>query len=239
MVSTPDLVSAVIVLIAVLINIMVFIKSYQSWRENKLTQTLLFALTAIFMAAAMLLLVVEKLFLSEIMMNEDMGMLCGLIAITLSGFAVVCIDAFGFNMVFPDKFKILTLAAVCVEALYLGFWYAEPGRTVVWSLVGGELSGEIVVGPITAILPYFTLVPLLVIPVGVFWYYAMKVREESPVSSKRSWTLGFGVLVIAFGFIVEIIGLDPESYAWVIVGARALFILGAFLLYWGLFRIKA
>jgi hypothetical protein len=75
--------------------------------------------------------------------------------------------------------------------------------------------------------------------VGVFWYYAMKVREESPVSSKRSWTLGFGVLIIAFGFIIEIIGLDPLDFAWVIVGARALFILGAFMLYWGLFRIKA
>ncbi|MHA1131348.1 MAG: hypothetical protein ACTSQQ_11145 [Candidatus Helarchaeota archaeon] len=239
MVSTTDLISAVIILIAVLINSMIGIKSFKSYRENKLTQTLLFSLTAFFMAIAMTLLVVEKLFLSSTIPDETLGMIFGSIAIIMSGFAVVCIDGFAFNMVFPKQFKFLTIIAAAVEVLYLGFWLGDPVRHVEWGLVNGELTGEIVLGNFTTILPFFTLVPLLLIPVLVFFYYAIKVRDESPVSSKRSWILGFGVLLISTGFILEIIGLDPEIYEWVIVGARSLFIFGALLLYWGLFRIRA
>jgi hypothetical protein len=141
-------------------------------------------------------------------------------------------------MVFPDKFKILTMLAACVEAVYLGVWYLDPARHVEWAPDG---SGEIVLGGFTEIIPYFTLVPLLIIPIGVFFYYALKVRVESPLSSKRSWTLGFGILAITIGFITEIIGLDP-TLPWtpiVIVIARSLFILGALLFYWGLFRLKS
>ncbi len=232
-----DLISAVVILIAAMINLIIGIKSYRSYRGNKLTQTILFGFTAFFMALAMLLLIAEKLFLSPLISNGDLGMAFGLVAITVSGFAVISVDAFSFNMVFPDKFKVLTILAACVEAVYLIAWYVDPARTVAWA----DGSGEIVLGSFTEILPYFTLVPLLIIPIGVFFYYALKVRAESPVSSKRSWTLGFGVLAITIGFVGEIVGLDP-TLPWappVIVIARSLFIVGAFLLYWGLFRIKA
>ncbi len=227
-----DLLSAGVILIAVIINAAIFIKSYKSWRENQLTQTLLFALTAIFMAIAMLLLVAERLFLT--LGDNDLGMLFGLIAITVSGFAVVSIDSFSFNIVFPKKYKVLTVFSACIEALYLGFWYFDPARRVE--------SGEIILSDLTELLPFFTLVPLLVIPVIVFFYYAIKVRNESPVSSKRSWVLGGGVAIISAGFIIEIVGLDPTTQPWappVIVFGRTLFIIGALLLYWGLFRLKS
>jgi hypothetical protein len=239
MLSTTDLASAAIILIAVLLNSIIGIKSLNSYRENKLTQTLLFSLTALFMAVAMTLLIVEKLFLSSAIPDENLGMIFGAIAIIMSGFAVVCVDSFAFNMVFPKQFKVLTLIAAGIEAIYLGVWLTDAERHVEWSLVNGELTGEIVLGQFATMLPFLTLVPLLIIPVLVFFYYALKVREESPVSSKRSWVLGLGVLLISTGFILEIVGLDPEIYEWVIVGARSLFIFGALLFYWGLFRIKA
>ena len=229
MLETPDLISAGVILIAVIINLIVGIKSYNSYRENKLTQTLLFALTAFFMAIAMLLLIAEKLFFT--IGNDDMAMLFGLIAITTSGFAVVCIDSFAFNMVFPKKFKVLTLLAALVEATYLIVWYTDPNRI--------PSGGEIVISDYTTWLSYFTLVPLLIIPVLVFFYYAIKVRNEAPLSSKRSWILGLGILIISMGFIVEIAGLDPVAFAYVIVAARGLFIVGALLLYWGLFKLKS
>ncbi|HUY01181.1 MAG TPA: hypothetical protein VMV49_16595 [Candidatus Deferrimicrobium sp.] len=233
-----DLISVFIILIAVIINLIIGIKSYKSYRENHLTQTLLFAITAFFMAFAMIFLVVEKAFLSSLMPDEVLGMLFGGIAITLSGVAVVAIDAFSFNMVFPNKFKILTIFAILVEVFYLAMWWSDPERAVSWS----GSTGEITLGTFTTMLPYFTLVPLLVIPILVFFYYAIKVRSESPISSKRSVMLGMGVLVIATGFTIEIVGLSPILFPWavyVIVIGRAMFILGAILLYWGLFRVKA
>jgi hypothetical protein len=233
-----DLISVFIILIAVIINLIVGIKSYKSYRENHLTQTLLFSITAFFMAFAMIFLIMEKAFLSSIMPDDLLGMLFGGIAITLSGVSVVAIDSFSFNMVFPKKYKILTIVALIVEVFYLAMWWSDPARAVSWS--GG--TGEIVLGSLTEMLPYFTLVPLLIIPILVFFYYAVKVRSESPVSSKRSAMLGTGVLVIAIGFTIEIVGLDPTIFpaaVYIIVIGRSLFILGALLLYWGLFRIKA
>ena len=234
-----DLISLIVVIIAVIINLIVGIKSYKSYRQNPLIQTLIFGTAAFLIAFSMLFLVTEKLFLSAMIQNGDLGMLFGLIAITCSAGALTFLDIFAFNMVFPNKYKLLTLGSAIIAAIYLVFWYADPSRAIGW---GPDGSGEIVLSDLTTWISYFTLAPLLLIPVGVFYYYALKVRKKSPISSKRSVTLGSGILVLTVGYIIEIAGLDPSILPIApiinIIG-RTLFIFGALLLYWGLFRIKA
>ncbi len=233
-----DLVSLLIVMIAIVINLVVGIKSYKSYRSNKLTQTLLFALTAFFMAIAMGLLVAEKIFLSSLLHDKEMGLLFGAIAIILSGFAVVSIDGFAFNMVFPNKWKVLSIISALISAAYLTVWLSDPYRDVLWS--GVPESGEITLGALTSTVVYFTMVPLLIVPVLVFFYYAMKVRDESPLSSKRSWILGFGILIIATAYIFEIVGLEGIlQIPYLPTFLRTFFIIGALLLYFGLFRLRA
>lgn len=233
-----DLLSLLVIIIAIVINLIVGLKSLSSYKSNRLTQTLLFALTAFFMAIAMGLLVIEKIFLSTILHDGDMGMLFGMIAIILSGFAVVSIDGFAFNMVFSNKWKLLTSCSALITAIYLMIWVWDPERTIVWS--GTPESGEIALGLITSTVVYFTLVPLLIIPVLVFFYYALKVRSESPVSSRRSWVLGFGILIISIAYIFEIIGLEEIiQIQYLPTFLRTFFILGALLLYWGLFKLRA
>jgi hypothetical protein len=233
-----DLLSLIVVLIAVIINLIVFSKSYKAYKANKMTQTILFAFTAFFMAFAMIFLVGEKVFLSSILHDRDMGLLLGSIAIILSGFTVAAVDSFAFNMAWPTKFKTLTGICVIPIIIYLALWLSDPERDVEWSPTTG--SGEIVVGSITTNAVYFTLVPLLIMPVLVFFYYAIKVSEESPVSSKRSWVLGLGVMTISFAYIFEIIGLaaiiEIEFLPAII---RIFFSIGALLMYWALFKIKA
>ena len=233
-----DLLSLLVVLIAVVINLIVFIKSYKAYKANKLTQTILFALTSLFMALAMIFLVAEKVFLSSILQDEVKGVLFGTIAICLSGVTVAVVDSFAFNMAWPTRFKTLTGVCIIPIVIYLSLWLFDPLRDVEWT--GVPVSGEIVVGPITTTAVYFTLVPLLVIPVLVFFYYAVKVRTQSPISSKRSMVLGFGVATISLAYIFEIIGLAAFfTIPFLPTFMRIFFSIGALLNYWGLFKIKA
>jgi hypothetical protein len=230
MISVGLLVGAVAVLIAIIINFVVTIKSFKSYSETKLTQTLLFGVTAMFIALAMTFLLMEKLFLTASLLNDpEMGLLFGAVAIVLSGCAVVSIDAFSFNMVFPKKFALLTSLAAVYMAIYLLVWLFDPTRTV--------FAEEIIFGPfsITPVLGYAVVIPLLIIPQLVFFYYAIKIQSESPTSSKRAWTLGIGVLVFTVGYVIEIMGIEDEI---IITIARTLFIVASLLLYWGLFRIR-
>jgi hypothetical protein len=190
------------------------------------------------MAFAMTFLVGEKIFLSSLLHDDVMGLLLGSIAIVLSGSTVACVDSFAFNMAWPTKFKTLTAIAIIPILIYLGLWLFDPLRTVEWS--GVPESGEIVVGPLTTTAVYFTLVPLLIIPVLVFFYYAIKVRTQSPISSKRSTVLGLGVALISFAYIFEIIGLAALfEVPFLPTFMRVFFSIGALLMYWALFKIKA
>jgi len=233
-----DLLSLLVVIIAVIINLTVAIKSFKSYKANKLTQTVLFAMTALFMALAMIFLVGEKVFLSSILHDGYLGLIFGSVAIILSGFTVAAVDSFAFNMAWPNKYKLLTALSAIPIIVYLTLWLTDPSRIVLWS--GTPESGEIEVGYITQMTVYFTMVPLLVIPVLVFFYYAIKVREKSPVSSKRSWVLGLGVMTISAAYIFEIIGaaalLEIEFLPTII---RIFFSIGALLMYWALFKLKA
>ncbi len=213
-------------MIAIIINIFVAYKSFKSYGDTKLTQTLLFGITATFIAIAMILLLGEKVFLSVII-NPDLGLLFGGIAIVFSGCAVVSIDSFSFNMVFPKRFLIMTLLAALYMASYVIYWIFDEK-----AVIGEEITFP---NGITPIIGYFVTIPLLIIPMLVFFYYAIKVHEESPVGSKRSTILGLGVLVFTIAYTIEIVGLDPI----ITTIARSFFIVASLLLYWGLFRIKA
>ena len=236
-----DLLSLLVIMIAIVINLIVATKSFKSYRANKLTQTVLFGLTSLGMALAMIFLVGEKVFLSAILQNGDMGLIVGSIAIILSGVTVATVDSFAFNMPWPRKFKLLTIIAIIPIIVYLSLWmysvWSNPMGSILWKPDG---SGEIQVNSITQLAVYFTMVPLLIIPVLVFFYYAVKVRKESPISSKRSWVLGLGVMLISIAYIFEIIGAAALlAIPYFSTFMRVFFSIGAILNYWALFRIKS
>ena len=83
---------------------------------------LIVACATIFIAIAMILLVLEQLFLTpgSSLENEFLGIyVFGGIATTVSGFAVVSFDLFTFKMVFPEKTKILTFLASIAMSIYI------------------------------------------------------------------------------------------------------------------------
>lgn len=232
MVYIPDLVSVGFIIIAIIISYIIGKKLVTSYRESGNKQMLIFAFAAFFVALAMLFLVVEKLFVS-IFPIPTLGILFGGIATSLSGCAVISIDAFSFKMVFPKIAKILAAISIIVIVGYVAIWLLDGTKEV----VGGEIVFGTYLGidQLTPTLAYFTLFPLLLIPVLVFFYFALKVRKESAVKSKKAAGLGLGILLLSTAYIVELLGVDPLFTAII----RVLFPIAGYILYWSLFKVKA
>ncbi|TFG04998.1 MAG: hypothetical protein EU536_03195 [Promethearchaeota archaeon] len=241
MIEIPDLVSVLFIFIAIVVSFIITKKSITSYRETENKQTLIFAFAALFVGLAMIFLIVEKVF-AAIAYDEFLGILFGGIATVLSGAAVASIDAFSFKMVFPKKAKIMAALSIFIISIYLAFWIWDPTKIIIDPNVDPSIGGEILFGSLfglpfqfTPTLSYFTLFPLLLLPVLVFFYYALKIRKQYPVSSKRAWGLGLGVLALSIAYIIELLGVDPLITAVV----RILFPIASVVLYWALFKVKA
>lgn len=229
-----DLISLLIVAVAIIINFITAIKSYRSYKRNKVTTTLIFAITAFFIAFAMIFLIVEKLLLSDLLYDEFLGMqVFGSIAVILSGGAIVSIDAFSFNMAISKWYKTLTILSMIGVGIYLGFFLFDPTKHV----YEGEITFDNFPGtgfPITRLVVLIVNITLLAIPTIVFFYYSLKIRSKSSTRAKKSAIMGLGVMSFATAYIIELFGIDP---LWTTI-FRLFYIAGGLLLYWGLFGIK-
>ncbi len=240
-----DLISVLFIMIAVVLTFTISVKSFKSYRANKVTLTVIIAISSFFVAFAMIFLTIEKAFFTDTLpiFNLDLGMLCGAIAIVVSGVAVLAFCIFAYEMAFPKRTKILGILSAIPIILYLGIWLWDPTRTYPlfppFEIIFGDPFGFGF--QFTPTLSYFTLVPLFSVPIIILFYYAMKVRKESGLKSKRAAGLGIGGLALATAYIAEIIGLDPTSalIVIIIILSRSLFIVSGVFFYWALFRLKS
>jgi hypothetical protein len=229
----PDLVSGLIIIIAIVLFLLIARKSYKSYKENREVLMLIICFAGIFIVLAMALLMGEQIFLMDEFKNEFLGVwVFGGTATTISGFAVVTFDLFAFKMVFPKKTVILTIIAAIATSIYVIFWWMNPKWAPFTEIIFLPFPG---LGyPLVPILNYTILIPLFAVPIFVLLYHAIKARKESPIASKRSAILGLGGLALATAYTVELIGLE----AWVTMGFRILFPVAALLFYIALFKIK-
>ena len=81
---------------------------------------------------------------------------------------------------------------------------------------------------------FFTLIPIMSVPIFVLAYYSFKVRKEQSVASRRAGLLSLGGFALATAYVVELLGVDP----WITAGVRSLFAVSSFLFYYALFMLK-
>ncbi len=234
--SIWEIISVLIIMVAIILGIIIGVKSFKSYREKRDTLTLLIAIGALFIGMAMIFLVAEMAFLTEDYFNKFLAItVFGAIATALSGCAAAAFCAFGFQMVFPKRALILSSITSFIAVIYVAFWWWDPTKDAV---PGGEITFDPLFGlpfEFTPVLTFLTLVPLMSIPIFVLIYYAFKVRKTSSISSKRAALLGIGGLALATGYVVELLGV-PEDITTVF---RSLFVISTFFFYYALFKIKA
>ena len=224
------LISGIFILIAIVITFITGFKSFNSYRDKKVTETLLISITAFFLSLAMIFLVLVKVF-AEIDPALSLVFFVN-IAVIVSGIAFLSLDAFSFKFAFPKHFKILTALFSFLIILYVGFYIFSPKY-----LLGDEVLfwpwPELGYAPMD-ILVYFTIIPLLVVPILVFFYYSMRVRKNNPIRSKRALFIGLAGLLLAIAYIYELIGQDLI----ITTILRSFYVFAGLLLYWSLFKLK-
>jgi len=239
--SLDNLISALFVMIAVTMTFIIAIKSYKSYRETKATLTLIITVSSFLVAIAMIFLTLEKALLIETLstFNTALALLSGSIAIVISGLAVLAFCIFAYEMAFPKRTKVLAGLSTIPIIIYLYFWLNEatislpppPYEVIFLDKFGFGLK-------ITPLIIYFVITPLFSVPIIILFYYAIKIRKESALKSKRAAGLGTGGLFLATAYIVEIIGLDP-AYVVIIVICRFFFVISSIFFYWALFKLKS
>ena len=226
--------SITFVLIAVVIGFIVGLKGLKSYRQTKGIATFFFALSVLGAALALLFVVLEKFCIIVFqtwppppMPDPTYAVIFGYVAQAFSILAIISICTFAFNMAAPKLWKIFAVIVVVFMAIFGYFWFLGP-VTVDWA------ATELAISEISQILVYAIDTPLLIIPMLVFFYYAVKVRAESPKKSHMSLFMGLGLICFNIGSIVEIVGFD----IWIATIGRFLFIPAMLFYYWGLFRVK-
>ncbi|MDD1777275.1 MAG: hypothetical protein LUQ65_03830 [Candidatus Helarchaeota archaeon] len=191
------LISGIFILIAIVITFITGFKSFNSYRRTKIGETLLISMTAFFLSLAMIFLVLVKVF-AEIDPALSLVFFVN-VAVIVSGIAFLSLDAFSFKFAFPKRFKILTLLFSLLVILYVGFYIFSPKY-----LLGDEVVfspwPDLGYAPMD-ILVYFTIIPLLIVPILVFSYYSIRVRKTAPFRSKRALFIGLAGLLLAIAYI--------------------------------------
>jgi len=244
LISLDNLISTFFVMIAVILTLIIAVKSFRSYRGTKARLTLIIAVSSLFVSLAMIFLTLEKALLIETLpiFSPSLGLLFGTIAIVISGAAVLAFCIFAYEMAFPKRTKILAVLSAIPIIIYLFFWLNEatisppPGPYEVIFVSKFGFGFEI-----TPILIYFVITPLFSVPIIILFYYAIKTRKESALKSKRAGYLGLGGLFLAIAYIVEIIGVDPIPLPniIIIVSCRSFFIFAGIFFYWALFKLKS
>ncbi|MFX1450797.1 MAG: hypothetical protein ACFFCM_08145, partial [Promethearchaeota archaeon] len=105
-------------------------------------------------------------------------------------FTYLCVNLFAIRMTFPKKYKIVLIILIILSVLMMG--------TVTWAVFQGypyfQYNFGIMFSLEVQIIRFICLVPIAVIPISVFYYYAAKIRDENRAQSNLSIWLGTGIL---------------------------------------------
>ncbi len=201
------------------------IGTLRAHRQKANRAKLTYAIGFFFAAVGMALLVGELIFfriLPEDTLYINIGLIRAAIAVATSMTSMVCVNIFTILMTYPNKMKyILPIFATCATLPTVVLDYAM--LTHIASVELKELTYPLWVEAFILF-----LLPVMVIPPIVFFYYAIRSRTTSPPNFKRSLTLGTAHAVLAVTYIVELMGL-PNPY--LTIAFRIGYFIFAFLMY--------
>ncbi|MHA1378357.1 MAG: hypothetical protein ACTSRG_08235 [Candidatus Helarchaeota archaeon] len=219
-----ELIGLGIILVAMIIVAFLAQQMFKNYKETKMIATLYWALAFFFLLVAVVFLIIEKVSYSTLG-NADLGDLMAILALITSGAAIVFFDIFSFHTTYPERVKVLTSFVSILATIYVG--------SLVYAIISGYpladvKAYELVYNPFIDIIVYCTLLPIILIAPIIFFYYASRMREESPPNSKRSNWIGTGLLFFAIGYIAEVAPFLPTEFS---IPFRIFFVLAGYTLW--------
>lgn len=216
-----SLISLIIFIIAGAFSIGIINELYKNYKQRATVETLLFLIGIITLIPSNIFLVLVNLFY-WILVLPEIAEICILITLLLTQVTVLCIDLFAIRMTFPKRYKIVlfVLLLLAVINITTQYWATLQGPPY---LIFYEYTTIYSID--IQIIRFITLVPVAVIPISVFYYYAVKIREENRAKSNRSLWLGTGILFFAFALLMLSIASVTRIFVILFIPSAIIFYL--------------
>ena len=234
--SIASIVGYIIIAFIIAFVILTDIVLLRKYKNTKNRSTLYFALAFIFFLCAIALLFIEKVSLASYtssphILIEIIGRTNAVLALVMSGTAIVLINIFAFENTFSNKKITLTMLVAIFAVLYISvLTFAN-----IDGFLGGSLatisSGEIIYHPLVTLLSILSSLPLGVPTASVFFYYGTTIRSTNKPSSSRSYWMGVAVLIFYFGYVIEVTSIQIPFVEILIVFGRLFMFIACFILY--------
>ena len=187
-----------IYLVAGIFLVLLLYRLYKNYKETR-SQDVLFFFTGL-----LLLLISNIVFMFRRPAYEFLGLpqLGDLLTIILqipSELGVLFISVFSIRFTFPKRTKLIVS---CVSVVVVIKWIVESIIIFYGAPHYYLVNYDIVYSLQYALIRLALLIPLYVTPPTVFFYYGIKIKDESKPKSKRSIWLGFGMLCFAIPFLL-------------------------------------
>ncbi|MFX0138359.1 MAG: hypothetical protein ACFFDN_32255, partial [Candidatus Hodarchaeota archaeon] len=179
-------------------------KLYKNYKQTESVETLLFLLGMISLIPANVFLTLQGVCYSTFGL-PGLGELLTIITLFPAQFTYLCVNLFAIRMTFPKRYKIVLAILLVISVILIG--------TESWAVIQGPPYSTVrnfttVYSFEIQIVRFLSLGATAVIPIGVFYYFAAKIREENRPQSNLSVWLGTGILF--FAIPVLIISITPE-----------------------------
>ncbi|NHI94582.1 MAG: hypothetical protein EAX96_18975 [Candidatus Lokiarchaeota archaeon] len=212
------------IVIFVLVEVIVLtIKLFNDYKKTKSIMVLNFTLVFLSLISSIVLLILEKITLS-IIVNYELSTIFAWLARIGVSMAFIFIAIISFDLTYPEKKKTLIIPIIIFFVIFLIYNYFVIFSGYPYTYIQ---EAEFVHDPIVLITLYVMLIPVSNISTVVFFYFSI-VNRENPTASRRSFWMGFSILLFIIAYLFEI---APIAVI-ISVPMRALYIVSASILYY-------
>ncbi len=219
--TTLDIINLTI-MVVLLVEAVFFVRiMLRKYRESKNVVNLYFVVLIIDLFGAGICIFLEQISF-DILLNDPLGRIFGTVLLIPTTIAGIIVNLIAFELTYPKK-KRLLIIPIIILILIVDVAMAYAILSGVAVEVGGVIADYGIYTPIILIAE----IPVFFAPLGTFFYFSYVTRKTSPPKSKRSFWLGFALLLFAVPYVSELIYRPPE----IAVPLRGLYLISATLLF--------
>ncbi|MHA1309366.1 MAG: hypothetical protein ACTSQO_00435 [Candidatus Helarchaeota archaeon] len=201
--DTLQIIGIIELIISSIVSFILVIIAYKKYRQKKVSGTLIYTLIFIFIGLALLSTAADRILLnpdiSTMLGSTFLGLIFHNIAVILSLVVLALLDSFAFEMTYPRHVKKLSIVIAIIMGVLAGIILINQPNI--------DPSGEIIYSNTLTLIILPFLLPVILLPIIIFIYYAISVRKYDLPKSKRAAIMSIGNIIVAISYIFELTGI--------------------------------
>ncbi|MFX0133179.1 MAG: hypothetical protein ACFFDN_06000 [Candidatus Hodarchaeota archaeon] len=177
---------------------------YKNYKKTDSVESLLFMIGLLLILTSLVFFNIAR-FCYESLGSPGLGDLLYIITQFPVIAGSLCFNIFAVRVTFPKRSKIVFSFVLVLGIIFLA--------TITWAVIQGPPYANVVNFDVSfslniVFIRLCSLLPILTIPAAVFFYYAIRIRNEDKPKSTTSLWLGLGIVFFAIAFVVSPIAIE-------------------------------